>query len=188
MVKLKLMPAVPVVLACVVSGCKMAKAVVMTAALAVGLAGYVVYKTGDAAVTGVGKAAEATGDAVSSGSKSVATVIYANGELTVEYPYDVRTLWLTAGLALRKAGFIDVKGSFDALSGELAARTRENVGLTFKMKVVETHATELRIRVGVKGDLKTAELINSLIVRELPKPVSPAPSTPAPANIQEAKQ
>lgn len=171
MFKSKLLPALFVALGGLVSGCRIVAAGVVTVAAAVGLAGYVVYKTGDAAVTGVGKA----GDAVVSGSKSATTVFYANGELKVSHPFDVRTVWLTSSLALRKAGFSEIKGSFDALSGELTAKTREGVDLKLKMRWQDALGTELRIRVGVKGDLKVAEYIDSLILRELPKR-APAPA------------
>jgi hypothetical protein len=77
------------------SGCRVISAGVITVAAAVGLAGYAVYKTGDAAVTGAGKA----GEAVVSGSKAVATVLYVNGDLKVEHPYDLRTVWLASSLA-----------------------------------------------------------------------------------------
>lgn len=176
MIERRLLPALVVALASLASGCRIVAAGVVTVAAAVGLAGYVVYKTGDAAVTGVGKA----GDAVASGSKSATTFFYANGELKVSHPFDVRTVWLTSSLALRKAGFSDIKGAFDALSGELTAKTREGVDLTLKMRRQDALGTELRIRVGVKGDLKAAEFIDSLILRELPV------RTPAPA--QEVKQ
>lgn len=156
-------------LSALASGCRVVSAGVITVAAAIGIAGYAVYKTGDAAVTGAGKA----GEAVVSGSKAVATVLYVNGDLKVEHPYDVRTVWLAASLALRKAGFSDVKGSFDALSGELAAVTREGAGLSIKFRLSAPRVTELRIRVGVRGDLKTADLVNGLIMRELP-PLPPA--------------
>ncbi len=145
-------------------GCKVVSAGVLAVAAAVGIAGYAVYKTGDAAVTGVGKA----GEAMVSGTKSVATVLYVNGDLKVEYLHDLRTVWMASGLALRRAGFSDVKGSFDALSGEMAAKTREDVEIALKFRLTDSRATELRIRVGVKGDLKTADLISGLIMRELP--------------------
>ncbi len=159
-----------------VAGCRVVKVGVIAVAAAVGITGYAIYKTGDAAVTGVGKA----GEAVVSGSKSVATVIYANGELNVEHPFDVRTVCLAASLALRKAGFSDVKSEFDALSGAVRAKTREGAELALKLRAVGARATQLRIRVGVKGDLKTAELIDTLILRELPELQQAVPAS-APA-------
>jgi hypothetical protein len=61
-----------------------------------------------------------------------------------------------------------VKGSFDALTGELGAKTREGVELSLKLKATAPSTTEVRIRAGVRGDLKTADLVNGLITRELP--------------------
>lgn len=164
------------------TGCRVVKVGVITVAALVGFTGYVVYKTGDAAVTGVGKA----GAAVASGTKSVATtVIYANGELKTEHPFDVRTVWMASGLALRDAGFDEIKGSFDALSAEQSAKTREGVSITLKMRFIPEKGTEVRIRVGVKGDMKTAEWIDGLIQRKLPA-TEPAVSAAAPA--QEEKR
>ncbi len=179
-----LTPLLLVAVSTLIAGCRIIKFGVITVAAAIGITGYVIYKTGDAAVTGVGKA----GEAIVSGSKSVATVIYVNGELKVEYPFDVRTIWLASNLALKKAGFDDIKGTFDVLSGELTAKTRESVGVAIKLRVAESRGTEVRIRVGVKGDLKTAELIGSLIERELPKPKPANPAAPSPANAQEEKR
>ena len=172
----ELTPLAGVVLSTLLAGCKIVKIGVITVAAAIGITGYVVYKTGDAAVTGVGKA----GEALVSGSKSVATVIYVNGELKIEHPFDVRTVWMASSFALQKAGFSDIKGSFDALSGELKAKTRENADLSIKLRITESRGTEVRIRAGMTGNLKTAELISSLIARELPKP--------APAAAQEEKR
>ena len=153
------------------SGCKLITAGVVTVAAAVGLAGYVVYKTGDIAVTGVGKAAHATGSAVASGSKSMATVVFSNGEFKTEDAHDVRAVWTAASLALRKANFDGVRGSFDALSGELTSKTRENIDVVIKLKSLGPQATAVGIRVGVTGDMKMAALIHGLILRELSPPV-----------------
>ena len=152
------------------SGCRIIAAGAVTVAAAIGLAGYVVYKTGDVAVTGVGKAAKATGSAVSSGSKSVATVVFSNGEFKTEFAHDLRTTWGAANSACRKANFGNVGGTFDALSGELTARTQESKDIIIKMKSRNSKSTEAIIRVGVTGDMKAAELIHSLILRELPPP------------------
>jgi hypothetical protein len=157
-------PFLVVALAVLVTGCRMIGVGILSAAAAVGLAGYAVYKTGDAVVTGVGKA----GGAIVAGTKSVATVVYADGDLKVEHPADLRTLWAAADRALRQAGFTDVKGSCDALSGDLTATSREQGAITLRLRSVTATATELRIRVGAKGDLKMSELINGLILQELP--------------------
>ena len=167
MTRLKWTPALFVALATLLSGCRIIAVGVVSVAAAVGLAGDVVYKTGDVAVTGVGKAARATGDALASGSKAVATVVYADGELTTDCAQDVRTVWVASNLAFRNAKFSDIQGTFDALSGGLTARTLENTGIVLKLKSRGPQATEARIRVGVKGDMNTAELIYGLIQREL---------------------
>ena len=152
------------------SGCRIVAAGAVTVAAAIGLAGYVVYKTGDVAVTGVGKAAKATGSAVSSGSKSVTTVVFSNGEFKTEYAQDLRTTWGAASTACLKANFGNVRGTFDALSGELTARTQDSKDIVIKMKSLSSRSTEAVIRVGLTGDMKAAELIHGLILRELPVP------------------
>ena len=154
------------------SGCRIITAGVVTVAAVVGLAGYAVYKTGDVAVTGVGKAAKATGSAVSSGSKSMATVIFYNGEFQTEYAQDLRAAGAAANRALRMANFTHVRGSFDALSGELTAQTQDGKDIVIKMKSTAPQSTEARIRVGVTGDMQAAEFIHGLILRQLPVPAA----------------
>lgn len=176
----KWMPALFLALATLLSGCKVIALSVVGVATVVGFAGYAVYKTGEVAVVGVGKAAKAAGEAVASGSKSVATVIYADGEFKTEYACDIKTLWIASDKACRKANFIHVSGTFDALSGLLTARTQSNnTDIVLKMKSIGPQASEMAIRVGLKGDLKTAELVHGLILNELP---------PAPASKKEVKE
>lgn len=184
MFKRKTIPVLFVAVASLISGCKIITAGVVAVAAVVGLAGYVVYKTGDVAVTGVGKAARATGDAVSSGSKSMATIIFANGELKTDSVQDVRTVWTASSLAFRKANFSEIQGTFDALSGGLTARTLDNMEIILKVRSMGPHATEVRIRAGVTGNLKIAELIHGLILRELPPTATPRA---APAIKEEVK-
>jgi len=174
------------------TGCQLLVLGVVGVAATVGLAGYAVYKTGEVAVTGVGKAASATGDAISSSSKSVATVVYTDGDFKTEHPHTVRTLWSAAGYALKKANFCDVKGTYDALSGGLTARTQSNqTDIVLKLKSLGPETTEMTIRVGAKGDLKMAELIHGLVLRELPSaipPTIPAPQHGSPTAQKEVKE
>lgn len=165
------------------AGCNLAKVGFLSVAAAIGFAGYVVYKTGDAAVTGAGMA----GEAVASGTRAVAkTVIYANGELRVEYPCDVRTVWNASGIVLRESGFGEITGSFDAFSGVLSAKTREGTDVVLKMRAAPSALTELRIRVGLKGDMGAAQVLDSLIQRKLPG--QPVPATVPGAATQEEKR
>lgn len=170
--------ATPVVLAALVSlltGCQIIAMSVATVAAAVGLAGYAVYKTGEAAVTGVGKAAKATGNMFSSGAKSATTVIYANGDFKTDINQDVQTLWGASSRALQKARFENIHGSYDALAGKLTARTvNDNTEIVITLKSLGQKSTEMCIRIGVKGDLQKAEVIHGLILRELPADVAPA--------------
>jgi len=176
LIKLK---ATPIVLATAVSlltGCRAIGPGAALAVGAVGLTGYAVYKTGDAAVTGVGTVAKATGDALSSGTKSAATVIFFAGEFKTEYAQDIKTVWTATRMALIKAKFVDVRGTFDALSGELTAKTGNDTEIVVKLKGLGPQSSEARIRIGVQGDLKKAEMIHELILREFPAPVEPQPA------------
>jgi hypothetical protein len=158
--------AVPVVLALAVSlltGCM----VIGLGVGVVGLAGYGVYKTGETVVTGVGKAGKATG-----------SVIFFNGDFKTQYDGDVRTVWTASGRAFQKAGFGEIRGSFDALSGGLTAKTREGTEISLKLKSISPQSTEISIRVGVTGNLKVSETVHGLILQELhiatpqPQPVT----------------
>jgi len=170
----KLTTAWVIALAGLTSGCRVITVGVVTVAAVVGLAGYAVYKTGDVAVTGVGKAAQATGSAVSSGSKSAATVIFSNGEFQTEYAHDIRLAWAAASRALHLANFSDIRGSFDALSGELTAQTRDRKDIVIRFTYTAPQSTAARIRVGVTGDMQAAEHIHGLILRQLPSAVKEA--------------
>lgn len=178
MFKRKVMPVVLAVAVSLLTGCQIIALSVATVAAAVGLAGYAVYKTGEAAVTGVGKAAKATGNMFSSGAKSATTVIYANGDFKTEINQDVPTLWNASSRALQKARFDNVRGSYDALSGKLTARTvSDNTEIVITLKSLTSKSTEISIRVGLKGDLQKSEVIHGLILRELPAAVVPAPES-----------
>lgn len=170
---------VPVVLASAVSllaGCRILGLGVAATAGAVGLAGYVVYKTGDAAVTGAGKSVRATGNVLSSGTKSATTVIFSAGEFKTEYAQNVQTVWDASSLALQKAKFENVRGTFEADSGKMTARTVNDTEIVIKLKKLNPQSTEAHIRIGSPGDLKRAEVIHGLILRELLVPVVPQPA------------
>jgi hypothetical protein len=185
MSKLKVLP--PVVLAVAVTlltGCQLITVGVMTVAAAVGLTGYAVYKTGDAAVTGVGKAAHATGEAFSSGTKSGTTVIFSDGEFKTDYPQNLLTVWEAASRAFQTAQFGKIQGTFDAASGKLTARTVNDTEIVIKLNSLGPQSTEVRIRIGSPGDMKRAEVIHGLILRELPAPVVPQPASTSTAEAK----
>ena len=160
--------AVLLALAAWLGGCGLVAGTAAVAVGTVGAAGYTVYAVGDAAVTGVGMAAKAGGNALVSGSKSAATVVYRDGDFEAEYPAGVEAVWGAARTAFMKASFREIRGDRDALSGELKAATRDGTDITLELKSLETARTSARIRVGVKGDLQTSETIHKLIEAELP--------------------
>jgi hypothetical protein len=156
-----------VVLISLMAGCRLLTFTTVAVVSVVGLAGYAVYKTGEVAVTGVGKAAEATGNAFSSGSKPASTVVFRDGEFRTEYAAGIAPVWLASSAALRKADLQNVDGSRDGISGELRAQTWEGTEIKLKVQNLEPDRTEVRIRVGAKGSLKDSEVIHKLIQTEL---------------------
>ncbi|VGO22489.1 DUF3568 family protein [Pontiella sulfatireligans] len=155
-----------VALASFLSGCKLLLITSAVAIGAVGLAGYGVYKAGDAVVTGVGNVGKAT-----------ASVMFFNGDYKTQCDFNVETVWKAANLACQKAGFGEIDGSYDALSGKLTAKTRDGAEITIKLKSIDPQTTEIEIRVGVTGDLEMSETIHGLILQRLPAPVAPKTTT-----------
>lgn len=163
-------------LAGLLPACQAIAAIFVGSAAVVGAAGYGVYKTGEYAVTGVGTAAKATGSAISSGTKSAVSVVFVNGDFERECAGDVPTVWEASRRAFQRAGFSGTDGNYDALTGKLTAKTRDDTDLKLELERIDGKGTLMRIRVGVAGDLKTSELIHGMIVKELPaSPLSAAP-------------
>jgi len=161
-------------------GCGVVKVAVVATVAVVGFAGYAVYKTGETVVTGVGKA----GGAVVTGVGAAASVVFINGDFKTQYPGRVQIVWTAARVAFEKAMFVKINGSFDALSGEVTAETREGTKITLKLKSSDQQTTEASIRVGVTGDMELSETIHNLILKELSAPSGP-PALPRTA--QEIK-
>ena len=134
---------------------------IMLGAAATAAAGYGVYKGGEAAVKGVGHLAK-------SGAESTGKVLFMNGTFHTEYSHDLKTVWMAAGRALKRSGFEIKKASCDLLSGEIIAETREKTELNLQLKALDSGTTQLTLRVGVKGSMKTSEMINDMIKKELP--------------------
>ena len=118
----------------------------------VGGAGYLVYKTGEAAVVTTGKAASGV-------SQGVQNIVFFNNELKATCPADVRSTQMAASRALAGLGFRGVGGNADASSGSLSALTADQRKIEIKLKVIDARQTSIAIRVGAKGDLKTSDLI-----------------------------
>jgi len=161
-------------------GCGIVKTAVVATVAVVGFAGYAVYKTGEAVVVGVGKA----GSVVATGAGAAVSVVFINGDFKTQYPDRVQTVWTAARGAFEKAMLVKIDGSFDALSGELTAETREGTKITLKLKSNTLQTTEASIRVGMTGDMEMSETIHTLILQELSAPSMP-PALPRTA--QEIK-
>ena len=142
------------------SGCGIIRGTFIAVAAAVGLAGYVVYETGDAVVSGTKAVASGT-------TKAVSKVVFFNGNFKTEHPYGIRFVAMGTTTALRNAGFRDIRHSSDALSGEISARTREGTEVKITFKNVEPSLTSVVIRIGNTGNLDQSEKINNMIAHEL---------------------
>lgn len=161
-------------------GCGIVKTAVVASVAIVGFAGYAVYKTGEAVVVGVGKA----GSAVATGVGAAVSVVFINGDFKTQYPGRLQIVWTAARVAFEKAMFVKIDGSFDALSGELTAETRDGTKITLKLTSSDPQTTKASIRVGVTGDMEMSETIHNLILQELSAPSGP-PALPRTA--QEIK-
>jgi hypothetical protein len=127
---------------------------------AVGLVGYGVYKTGEAAVNGVGSV-------VSGVAKESSSVIFIKGEFKANCDGAVEDVWRASERSLKANGFQSVSGTRDALSGHLKAATWNNEEITVKLAALGQGQTEFRVRIGVTGDLKKSETLYHLITTEL---------------------
>jgi len=149
------------------TGCGIVRITVLSVAAVIGLAGYAVYKTGEGAVTGVKKFVSKTGQVASGTSKAAGTILFFKGNFKTEYPYGIRFVWISVNTACSNAMFTDIKGSVDALSGSLTAKTRTGTEIKISLKNVESNLTKASIRYGVKGNMAESEKINNFIVSEL---------------------
>ena len=149
------------------AGCNIIRLSFVTVAATIGLVGYVVYETGDAAVTGVKHVATATSNAAGSTGKTVGKVIFFNGNFKTEQPYAIRYVAMGTTTALANAGFQKIINSTDALNGKITARTRKNIEISINLKNIKPTRTSVTIRFGVTGDLGESEKINNMITREM---------------------
>lgn len=172
------------------AGCRVIGAAVIVTVGVVGLAGYAVYKTGEVVVTGVGAGVGAVGAGVVAAgaavggaltpdskpeteatAKPVSTVVLTDNEFKTDYLASFDRTWKAANATFQKAGFKDIAGEAD--SGVLTAQAWEGTGITVKLKSLEPLLTEARIRVGSKGNIKTAETVHKWMLAELTQKVAP---------------
>ncbi|MCC6581412.1 MAG: DUF3568 family protein [Phycisphaeraceae bacterium] len=145
---------------CILSSCRLLVGTTAVAVGAVGLVGYGVYKTGEAAVTGVGSAA-------SSVAKGSASVVFVSGEFKAMFDGSVEDVWQASGRTLQANGFQSMSGNRDARSGRLQARTWDDQGIVIRLDASGQGQTALRMRIGVAGDLKKSETLYEMITAEL---------------------
>jgi hypothetical protein len=144
----------------VLPGCRILVGTAVVGVGAVGLVGYGVYKTGEAAVTGVGSV-------VSGGAKSVGSVVFLNGEFKATCRATVDEVWLATVRTLKANGFELESGDRDALSGYVNAVSRNNQPIAIKLDATGRQETLFRMRIGVSGDLKKSETLYGMIEDDL---------------------
>jgi hypothetical protein len=142
-----------------VCGCRLiAGTVVLATAVVVGtvgLAGYTVYKGGEAVVSGVGSVGSSTKQAVASTNEAI---VVSRGTLKAKCKHSVTELYPAAETALWSAGFTGVAGSHDALTGALNARTSLGKNVIVGLKLIDKDRTAVTILVG-DGDLRQSEYL-----------------------------
>ncbi|CAA6678590.1 MULTISPECIES: DUF3568 family protein [unclassified Lentimonas] len=121
----------------------------------VGLAGYGVYKGGEAVVSTVGDAGSAVGDAVGGTHDSV---VVSRGTLKMKSKYSVTLLYHAASKACQNAEFNSITGQKDALSGQVHAKTSSNENVLVTLEMLEKGVTAVQIRIG-DGNLKQSEYL-----------------------------
>jgi hypothetical protein len=144
----------------VVAGCRLIVGTTAVTVGAVGIVGYGVYKTGEAAVTGVSSV-------VSGGAKGVGSVVFFNGDFKAACHATVEEVWVAAAGTLQANGFRLLSAKRDALSGHLDVLASNDDEIKIRMDAAGQGQTEVRVRVGVTGNLKKSEALYELITKEL---------------------
>lgn len=147
---------------------------------AAALVGYGAYKTGEAGLEVAGEAGEfagerislragQVGDATSSVASGIAGIIFIGGDFKATYPTDVEQAWHAARSASQEMRLISIEGDYDAISGEITAFTNFGSKVSIKLQARSDSTTEVRIRVGLRGDKDASQLIHDRIVQRLEK-------------------
>ena len=113
-----------------------------------GLAGYTVYKGGEAVASAAGAAGRSTKEAI----------VVSRGTLKAKCKYSVSELYPAAETVLKRAGFTDVHGKRDALAGILNAKTSFKEDVIIEMKLIDKKRTAVEILVG-SGNLRQSEYL-----------------------------
>lgn len=168
-------PLIPVIVITAFTGCKavLGTAVVGTAVAAgtAGLAGYAVYKSGEAVVSTAGSVGSSVASGVGSvGSSTKATVqnkrhtvVVSRGTFKAKTGHAVAALYPAARTVLEEAGFKDVFGKQDSLAGAVRAKTAFDDDVIVTFKLLEKDLTAVEIRIG-DGNLQQSEYIYDQIL------------------------
>lgn len=151
-------------------GCRLAAGVtaasIAVVAGTVHLAGRTVQATGRT----VGEALHFGKSRVDKRTEQAARIVFRNGDFVAARSESVKTLWIASRMTFTQMRFRNIRGKYDLLSGEMTATTIDNKKIDLRLKAVGSRETEMRIRIGARGDQSTSELIYNSIVARIPAP------------------
>lgn len=165
------------------------------AAIGIGTAavGYGTYQavrlTGRAASNAAGATVNAVGtvtdrtlmrldDAAEAGGR-LGEKLFAGGELTFTLNDDVYHVWNATARALSAMNFREIATEYDSLSGWGSAKTIDDRDVRIDFRQQAEYRTEVKIRVGLRGDEDASRLIQEKITTNLGYPsLPPEPLAP----------
>ena len=128
-----------------------------------GLAGYTVYKGGEAVVSTVGSVGASTKNTVQKKHKSV---VVSRGTFKTQCDYSVEKLYPVAKRVLIDAGFKELKGKHDAMAAVIRGKTAFGDDVVVAFKLLEKDLSAVQVRIG-EGHLKQSEYLYDLILTAL---------------------
>ena len=125
-----------------------------------GLAGYTVYKGGEAVVSTVGSVGSSAKESV---QRMYGTVVVSQGTLKAKCKYTIAELYPATKIAFNEAGFDDIAGRQDALAGTVLAKTVFNEDVAVKFELLSKELTAVEIRIG-SDNLEQSEYLYDQIL------------------------
>jgi hypothetical protein len=143
------------------SGCQLIYGTAALGVGAVGLAGYTVYKGGEAVVSTVGSVGTS---AKAAAQRKHNEVVISRGTLRAKCEHGVADLYLAAKTVFGETGFTDIVGRQDGLQGTISARTASNKPVLLNLYLLAEKRTTVEIRIE-GGNLMQSEYIYDQILR-----------------------
>jgi hypothetical protein len=126
-----------------------------------GVAGYTVYKGGEAVVSTAGAAGSSTMNAFQNKHNEV---MVSRGTLKTKCRHKVANLYSATMTVFREEGFTDIQGRQDGLQGTISARTVFNKAVSVDLYLLSKKRTAVEIRIG-GGNIKQSEYLYDQILR-----------------------